>query len=288
MVMIRVLGRLSVEGDDGEELALPSSRRARALLAWLALHPGDSSRSQAAGAFWPGIPEASARTSLRGALAELRRGLGPADVLVAGREQLALDPGRARVDLHEFNAHVAAGRWAEALALERGRLLADLDEDWVHWHREEHSHDVLRVLTHLAAEHEGAGRPGEALAVAQRRARMDPLSEEAGREVVRLLAVSGDRAAAVEAGRSLLDRLQRELGIGPSTPTTALLDGLRQGDPAPSPVAPEVHLVRQVPSRSSRGPPRRACASWSHPSWSVARRCWPGWLRSARRRCRRQ
>ena len=244
MVMIRVLGRLSVVGDDGGELALPSSRRARALLAWLAVHPGGCSRSEAAGVFWPGIPEPSARTSLRGALAELRRGLGPADVLVAGREQVALDRSRAWVDLQEFQAHLAARRWADALALDRGRLLADLDDDWAHRRREEHTHDVLRVLTHLAAEHETAGRTREALAVAQRRVRIDPLSEDAGRELVRLLAASGDRAAALEAGRSLTDRLQRELGIGPSASTAALLDGLRRTDPAPGPVVSPLVVPR--------------------------------------------
>jgi DNA-binding SARP family transcriptional activator len=153
VLTIRVLGRLSVEGDDGEELALPSSRRARALLAWLAVHPGGRTRSQAAGAFWPGIPEASARTSLRGALAELRRALGPATFLVAGRERVALDPDRTRVDLLEFHAHVAAGRWADAVALDRGRLLADVDDDWTVRPREEHTDEVLLVLARLSAEH---------------------------------------------------------------------------------------------------------------------------------------
>jgi DNA-binding SARP family transcriptional activator len=244
MVMIRVLGPLAVEGNDGAEVALPSSKRARALLAWLAVHPGGRSRSQAAGVFWPEIPEASARTSLRGALAELRRGLGPADVLVAGREQVALDLDRARVDLQEFQGHLAAGRWADALALERGPLLADLDDDWAHRRREEHVQDLLRALTRLSAEHESAGRIGEALAIAQRRVRIDPLSEEAGRELVRLLAASGDRAAALEAGRSLTDRLQRELGIGPSAPTAALLNGLRRTDQAPGAVAPPLVAPR--------------------------------------------
>jgi DNA-binding SARP family transcriptional activator len=233
--MIRVMGRLTVEGDDAAELELPASRRARALLAWLAVHEGGRSRSQAAGVFWPGIPEASARTSLRGALAELRRGLGDAaEVVVAGREQIGIDRDLARVDLREFEAHLVAGRWAEAVALDRGRLLADLDDDWAHRRREEHTRDVLRALAGLCAEHEAAGRHGDAVAVAQRRVRIDPLSEEAGRELVRLLAASGDRAAAVDAGRSLTDRLQRELGVPPSAGTAVLLDSLRRADVSPA------------------------------------------------------
>ncbi len=232
--MIRVLGRLTVQGDDGRELDLPS-RRARALLAWLAVRPHGSSRSQAAGAFWPDVPETSARTNLRGALAELRRGLGPrADILVTGREDIALDHDRVRVDLKEFDEHVAHARWEEALALDRGRLLADLTDEWANRRREEHTHDVLRALSRLAEEHEAAGRLAEAVTAAQRRVRIDPLSEEAGRELVRLLAAAGDRAAALEAGRALTERLERELGVTPSQPTAALLESLRGERPAPS------------------------------------------------------
>ena len=44
-----------------------SSSRVRALLAWLALHPGAQPRSHVAGVFWPDVLETSARGSLRAA-----------------------------------------------------------------------------------------------------------------------------------------------------------------------------------------------------------------------------
>lgn len=237
-LMVRVMGPLTVEHADGE-VPLPASRRARGLLAWLAVHPGGRSRSQAAAAFWPDVPEVSARSSLRGALAELRRSLGPyADVLVADRERITLDRRGAVVDLDEFRAHLGAGRWAEALLLDRGRLLADVDDEWSHRRRDEHTQDVLRALRARAAELEAEGLVAEAVSVAQRRVRIDPLSEDAGRELVRLLALDGDRAAAVEAGRALVDRLQRELGVPPSAATLGLLDALRRDDPAVPSAAP--------------------------------------------------
>lgn len=88
---IRVLGPLVVELD-GQTVPLPKGRRARALLGRLALHPGMHSRSELAGFFWPDVLEASARTSLRGELVDVRRSLASAgeDALTATREEVGL------------------------------------------------------------------------------------------------------------------------------------------------------------------------------------------------------
>ena len=68
MVRIRVLGHLEIELD-GQTLQLPPSRRARALLAWLATHPGRHSGAQLAAQLWPYVSDSSARTKARGSLA---------------------------------------------------------------------------------------------------------------------------------------------------------------------------------------------------------------------------
>src|SRR5207248_9356253 len=51
MLRVRLLGELALEVD-GEELEAPASRRARALLGWLALHPGPRPRAEVAARFW--------------------------------------------------------------------------------------------------------------------------------------------------------------------------------------------------------------------------------------------
>ena len=92
MLEVRLTGGLALRAG-GTELAPPASRRARALLAYLALHPGPHARARLAARFWPDVLDESARTSLRAALTELRHALGPAaDHLVATRETVALDP----------------------------------------------------------------------------------------------------------------------------------------------------------------------------------------------------
>ena len=141
MLEIRVLGGLSAIAE-GEPVELPPSARARALLAWLAVHPGAHPRGALAGRLRPDALDESARKSLRQAAWALRGALGPgADAwLVSEREFLGLssDPSLVRVDLAEFRRLVAAGRLADALALADGDLLAGLDEEWADRRREEH------------------------------------------------------------------------------------------------------------------------------------------------------
>src|SRR3954454_18485317 len=98
MLRVRVLGELELDRD-GAPLAPPAGRRARALLAYLALNPGPHPRGALAARFWPDVRDDSARTSLRSALASLRRALGPdgAAHLLAARERVGL-VGELEVD----------------------------------------------------------------------------------------------------------------------------------------------------------------------------------------------
>ena len=67
MLRVHVLGELEVECD-GRRIAPPESRRAWALLGWLALHPGRHQRGVIASALWPDVLDSSALQSLRSAL----------------------------------------------------------------------------------------------------------------------------------------------------------------------------------------------------------------------------
>jgi DNA-binding SARP family transcriptional activator len=77
MLEIRLAGG-GLLGAEGAELAPPASKRARAVLAYLALNPGPQQRGRLAARFWPDVLDESARVSLRVALTELRQALGPA------------------------------------------------------------------------------------------------------------------------------------------------------------------------------------------------------------------
>src|SRR6266545_1425657 len=119
MLVVRVLGGLALELDD-RPLVPPRRRPARALLGWLALHPGMHARSTVAGRLWPHVLDTSARVSLRTSLAALRVAIGGEAnrLLLATREQVGLaDPPVVWVDSREFEQLLRQGRHQEALEL---------------------------------------------------------------------------------------------------------------------------------------------------------------------------
>jgi DNA-binding SARP family transcriptional activator len=236
VLRIRLLGSLEAEAD-GVPVTLPPGGRVRGLLAWLALHPGPHPRARLAGWLWPDVPEASARASLRSAVWALRQALGPgcSGCLVANRQSVGLSPDRVSVDVIDFGRLAAAGRLTEAAGLCRGELLYELDHDWVGEARDAHTRALARVFAGLAREAAAAGCTGDAAEWARRRAALEPLDEEAGRDLVRRLAEAGDVAGALCAYRSLSRRLRRELGIGPSRDTRRLAGQVRANRTPPPP-----------------------------------------------------
>jgi DNA-binding SARP family transcriptional activator len=224
-VLVRLIGALEVE-IDGRQVALPPGRP-RSLFAWLALHPGLHPRRELAGRFWPDVLDSSARASLRSALWALRSALGPASSqLETTRERVGL-AADVRTDLGEFRRLLAAGDRAGAVGLCRGRLLDDLDDEWVLAAREDHERELSSMLAELAAEAAAGDDRGAAIQWARERLAIDPLSEEAARDLMRMLAAAGDRAGALTAYDQLRARLRTELGIGPSEPTRAVARSVR-------------------------------------------------------------
>jgi pimeloyl-ACP methyl ester carboxylesterase/DNA-binding SARP family transcriptional activator len=254
MLRVLVLGDLTVETDTR---SLPPIRghRARSLLGWLAVNPGLHPRARVAAVFWPGVLDESARSSLRTTLATLKRELGEpgAGAVTATRERVGIEPNAGVwIDLHAFEELVADGEFESAAALPRGELLADLDDDWVNEPRERHRAEMLEVLGRLADQAERSGDLGEALDRTRQQVALDPLSEDAHRELVRRLTATGDRAGALAAFQAFTVRLQRELGIAPSPQTRELVERIRSAGARPSPTPQWVGATRA--ERPSSGP----------------------------------
>src|SRR5437763_10603313 len=130
MLDVRLAGGLQWRVD-GAPIGLPASRRARAVLAWLALNPSAQPRTRVAARFWPDVLDESARASLRVALTELRQALGPAAGHVAAtRDTVALEGPDLRVDVREFNEALAEGDPVRALEACDAPILVDFDEEW--------------------------------------------------------------------------------------------------------------------------------------------------------------
>src|SRR5262245_34724447 len=134
---LRLLGGFDLRSAEGQT-AIPAGRKARALLACLALSPGQAwPREKLMALLWGDRGDEQARASLRQALAELRRGLGEPSPVRAEHDAVDIDPTLLAVDALEFERLAKAGKWEEAAALYRGPLLdghgvrGDAFEEWV-------------------------------------------------------------------------------------------------------------------------------------------------------------
>src|SRR5262245_44778256 len=87
LLRLRLIG--SVEAADSADNVVPlQTRKARALLAYLALNCGQwVARSRMTRLLWDRVPEEQGRASLRQALHELSRAIGPAFAKVVDTER---------------------------------------------------------------------------------------------------------------------------------------------------------------------------------------------------------
>src|SRR3712207_5219609 len=149
MLRVWLFGELQAELD-GRRLEPISSRRARSLLAWLALHPGLHTRSRVASVFWPDVLEESARGSLRTTLATLRRECAPAaESITTTRDRLGIEEASDLwIDVRDADV---------ADLLRAGELLSDLDDDWVLEAREEQRRRLAALVGELGDAAEAGG-----------------------------------------------------------------------------------------------------------------------------------
>jgi DNA-binding SARP family transcriptional activator len=251
VLVVRVLGEFAVEVD-GKLVELPASWRTRSLVGWLALHPGRHPRGQVAARFWPDVLDSSARASLRNALWALRRALGPDcdNYLLADRERVGLaGPPHVWVDAVRFEELVDADEFEAALALRRGDLLSGMDDEWIEDARRRHLEVVTDVHRRAAARAEEAGSVREAISWTRRWVELDPLAEDATRELVRRLSAAGERSSAMAAYARLRERLRLDLGIAPSPATRAVVEDLSQDSERPEPAVSWSRERRPLPAR---------------------------------------
>jgi DNA-binding SARP family transcriptional activator len=251
-VEVMLLGPPRVERG-GSPVAF-DTRKAVALLAHLALADRPRPRDVLAELLWPEHDAEHARGALRRTLSTLRGAIG-AEALDATRDRVALvrGPGIA-IDVDRFRALAAAGDLEAAAALFRGDLLEGFGlrdapefEDWQRGEADGLRRELSTALGRLVEEGEAAGDHARALVHARRRLELDPLHEPAHRALIRLLALTGDRAGALAQYRECVRTLSRELGVPPLEETTRLYEAISEGTLSP-PAAPA------APARPERPP----------------------------------
>jgi DNA-binding SARP family transcriptional activator len=242
---------------NGRAVNLPT-RKAFALLAFIACEPGLHSREKLAAMFWPDNDESGGRTALRKALGFLNTALevNQDSFLKATRDALGFDHGpnvqSDVLDLETAAKHARTADGADASELRtrleqvadglRGEFMAGFAlpestdfEDWLDLRRESLRRDADAVLQRLSSLQANASQVQVALVTARKRVALDALNEAAHRTVIELHLRSGDRAAALEAYRTCQDILEKELGLSPAAETQVLAEQARNGQRAPQP-----------------------------------------------------
>jgi DNA-binding SARP family transcriptional activator len=198
----------------GEEpVTSVNTPRLHSLLAYLVLHRGAPQlRQHLAFLFWPDASEAQARTNLRQMLHQLRHTLPDADRFlqadastVGWRSDAPFELDVTRFEHALVLADAAVGEDGQRAGLERAARLYRADllpscyDDWIISERERLRLRHRQALAQLMDLQEARRDFAEALRVAQRLQRDDPLDEAAYRSLMRLLALRGDLTGALRA-----------------------------------------------------------------------------------------
>lgn len=276
MIVLRVLGGLSLEGEGEPVPPAALQRRRLTLLALIAL-AGERGilRERLAAHLWPGSTRDRARHALDQLLYATRRDLG-SDALIATASDLRLNPAVVACDLARFDAAVRDRRHDDAVsqyggALLDGVVLVESDElqQWIELERERRAQEFRTALESLA---DTAARGGDMAAAARwwaRRAALDPLTGAVAVAYMRALAAARSPAAAVAHARvhaelacaagalpdPAVEQLACELAaqrLPASAPTIADRVGITPPPAAPVHATPSVVRVEATPPRARR------------------------------------
>jgi DNA-binding SARP family transcriptional activator len=226
------------------------TRKATAMLAFLAVSGRPQARTLLAELLWPGAAAERSRSALRRTLSTLRSALGE-ERLPSDRMMVALDLDGASFDLLEFRRLVGAPQagieeLTRAAALHQGELLDGFAlrdsvefDDWQRGAQETVRRERAEALDRLADALALEGRFDEAIAAARERLALDSLHEPTHRRLINLYARAGRRGDALVQYRECVRELDRELGVAPLRETTDLYNAINGGSsPPPLPEEP--------------------------------------------------
>jgi pimeloyl-ACP methyl ester carboxylesterase/DNA-binding SARP family transcriptional activator len=286
---IKVLGELVVLRG-AREIALPPSKKTRALLAYLVVTNRRQRRDHLCQMFWE-VPD-DPRASLRWSLSKLRHSIdqdGDGDCLKADRESVCFDTAKLDVDLLQVAQMTAnevrlldISRLETLATVFRGRFLEDLElprcpvfEAWRTFHGD--ALDRTRSMILQALVERLRAEPERALSYAQTLQSLDPTNKQVSLEMRSLAASALQRATRPRSA-------SEELGEQASDEDGHPAPGGGQNEHRRS---QEIHYcsspdgVRIAYAVSGDGPPLLRAAHWmSHLQYEWESPVWRHWIDS--------
>jgi DNA-binding SARP family transcriptional activator len=253
------------------------TRKAIALVAYLAVTGRTHSRDALATLLWPDYDQSHARAALRRTLSTLNKALG-GEGLEVDREAIGLHSSAGIwTDVGQFQLYLAAcrehdhpadtvcrdclARLTEAVNLYRADFMAgftlrdspDFDE-WQFFQTETLRRELANVLEKLVHCHSLLGEWDAAITYARRWLALDPLHEPAHRRLMQLYAWAGQRAAGLRQYRECVRILDQELGVAPLEETNQLYQAIKENQVLPTPVEHR-RVEADRPGRSNQALP---------------------------------
>src|SRR5262245_38172500 len=255
-LQLSLLGKLQISRE-GKPVTGFVSSKAQALFCFLAVTGRPHDRQTLATLLWGDMPEVEARTNLRTVLANLRKLLEP--YLEISRETVCFNRRSFYwLDVELFQAALSAAGLSEktpelpefsespetskiylqplrqALELYRGDFLEGFSvrealafEEWMLIQRERLRQLAMQGLFKLAREHTVRVEYAAAMDYTSRLLALEPWREEGHRQMMTLLAKSGQRSAALAQYENCRRILAEELGVEPDAATQALYERLK-------------------------------------------------------------
>lgn len=254
----------------GDQPVEVDTRKAIALMAYLAVTRQSHSRDALATLLWPDYDQTHARGALRRTLSALNKALA-GDWLEVDRETIGLQQeANMWLDVAEFQRRLAVCRahnhpantvcpdcvtlLTEAVSLYRDDFLAgftlrdspDFDE-WQYFQSESLRRELAGALENLVRCHTLSQQFYPAITYARRWLALDPLHEQAHRELMRLYTWAGERGAALRQYRECVRIMDQELGVSPLDETTQLYTAIQENRLSPPPPPPPPESVVPAP-----------------------------------------
>jgi DNA-binding SARP family transcriptional activator len=243
-IRVRLLGGFEVWAGE-RQIAGFESQKVRALLTYLVCNRRRAfSRDHLAGMLWPERDGDAARHALRQAVYNLRSKLpdGGASLLQVTNLEIGFVP---RADLwldieaFEESLRLGSGRTVDpqhlsaAVQLYRGEFLAGFFvkdspdfEDWMVAEQVRLRDAAVEALHHLIESYSRRGEYRFGAHYARLLVSIEPLLEEAHRELIRLCALAGQRSRALNQYEELSRLLRDELGVEPLAETRQLYESI--------------------------------------------------------------
>ena len=235
---------------DGQ-IVEPDTRKATALLAYLALMGERPSREALAALLWPEFDDSRAKAALRRTLSALKAAVG-SQAIHATREIIGLEMGHVWCDLLAFHQALAAAaththqneslcaacqaHLETAVSLYRDDFLSGFSlrdslpfDEWQLQQAEQLRRELNNALEQLVQNASRQQNFDSGIDLAHRWLQLDPLREEAHCQLMRLYAWAGQRNNALLQYRDFVRFLDEELGVPPLSETTALYHDIQNG-----------------------------------------------------------